>query len=241
MGEMKYSFQRYELKYLLREDQYREMMEGCSCRLEPDGFGNSTICNVYYDTSDHRLIRHSLEKPVYKEKLRLRSYGSTKREDQVFLELKKKYQGVVYKRRISLRASEAEGYFARGHSLPTTSQISREIDYVRRLYEPLLPAMYLSYDRAAFFSKEDQQLRLTFDRNIRFRETDLSLGIPPYGTALLEEGLLLLEVKTAGRLPLWLTGLLSELQLAPTSYSKYGAAYQRSCQEKELGGVSYAS
>jgi len=241
MGEMNDSFQRYELKYLLREEQYREMMAGLSSQLEPDGFGNSTICNVYYDTPDHRLIRHSLEKPVYKEKLRLRSYGCAKREDQVFLELKKKYQGVVYKRRISLRASEAEGYFAGGQSLPTGSQISREIDYVRRLYEPLLPAMYLSYDRAAFFSKEDQQLRLTFDRNIRFRETNLSLGIPPYGTALLQEGMLLLEIKTPGGLPLWLTGLLSELQLAPTGYSKYGAAYQKSCQEKEFGGVSYAS
>ena len=121
-------FKRHELKYLVSAEQ-REFIESEFARyMIPDEHGESTICNIYYDTPDFRLIRRSLEKPVYKEKLRLRSYGTASKDEKVFLELKKKYKGIVYKRRISLNCDEAQDALKNGERLPENSQIAKEIN-----------------------------------------------------------------------------------------------------------------
>ena len=228
MGEI---FQRYELKYLINA-QTREILEQAfETYMRPDEHGESTICNVYYDTPDDRLIRRSLEKPIYKEKLRMRSYGMAAPDSKVFLELKKKYDGIVYKRRISLKESKAEEYLCakslhRQTLLPSNSQIGREIDYFCDYYGELIPKVYLCYDRTAYFAKGDPNLRITFDRRIRWRQTGLSLTETPGGRELLEGGQSLMEIKTGTAMPLWLVQLLSREQIRQTSFSKYGRAYQ---------------
>ena len=172
-------FNRHEIKYILNETQYTQVMEGIRDHMIPDPHGESTICNIYYDTPDDRLVRKSLEGPVYKEKIRLRSYGTAKEDSIVFLELKKKYQGIVYKRRIELPEQTACDYMGGVLSFPelllqmgqeSSPQIAGEIEQFKQFYHQLEPAVYLSYDRSAFFSEEDSSLRITFDQNIRWRK-----------------------------------------------------------------------
>jgi len=225
MAKFNTIFKRYEYKYLLNRAQRRYVEDHLAGRMRPDQYGETTICNVYYDTPDYRLIRKSIEKPVYKEKLRLRSYGRATEDGTVFLELKKKYDGIVYKRRISLKESEAEQYLSGEAPLPKSGQIEREIDYFRWYYGTLQPAMYLCYDRIAWYSADDPNLRITFDRNIRFRQGDHSLESLPGGRQLLDVGQSLMEIKVAGAMPLWLVDILNEANIRKTPFSKYGKAY----------------
>jgi hypothetical protein len=218
-------FKRHELKYLVSAGQ-REFIESEFARyMIPDEHGESTICNIYYDTPDFRLIRRSLEKPVYKEKLRLRSYGTASKDEKVFLELKKKYKGIVYKRRISLDCDEAQEILENGERLPENSQIAKEINYFLDFYGDIFPAVYLCYDRTAYFGADDPDLRITFDRNIRWRTEDIDLKVEPYGEQILERGYSLMEIKAAGSMPLWLAELLAQGGIKQTSFSKYGMAY----------------
>ena len=225
-------FQRREIKFLVDSRQRALLEQAFRGRMVPDPHGESTICNVYYDTPDYRLVRTSLEKPVYKEKLRMRSYGRVNGEEAVFLELKKKYDGVVYKRRISLRQRDAAAYMAGLSPLPEGSQIGRELDYFRRFYEGLRPAVYLCYDRSAWFSSEDPDFRATFDNNIRWRREDMSLCAPVGGETLLLPSQSLFEVKTADAIPLWLVEALDAGGIRQASFSKYGEAYKAICMER---------
>ncbi len=224
-------FARKELKYRLTASQDRFLREALAPYVTPDRYGESTICNIYYDTPDFRLIRKSIEKPVYKEKLRLRSYGPAGPDDNTFLELKKKYKGIVYKRRICLPERDAMNYLNGTSPLPEQSQISRELDWFLAFYGDLQPAVYLNYDRTAYYSKEDPDLRITFDRNICFRTDDLSLQSLPGGRFVIRPGESILEIKAAGAMPLWLTALLTQANAQRTSFSKYGTAYQMLLEE----------
>lgn len=197
-----------------------------------DCHGESTVRNVYYDTPDARLVRRSLEKPVYKEKLRVRCYRTVSAEDDVFVELKKKYRGVVYKRRIILPESTAESYLIARQPLVNPSQISREIDALFDFYPGLAPAMYLCYDRSAYFSSDDPGFRVTFDRNIRWRQDGMTLTAEPDGKPLLDGGQSLMEIKSAGSIPLWMTHTLTEARIFRTSFSKYGIAYTTTLQNE---------
>lgn len=225
-------FERHEIKYLVSERQRRFLVQALGEHTEPDPHGESTICNVYYDTPDFRLIRRSLEKPVYKEKLRLRSYGPARPRQDVFLELKKKYKGVVYKRRISVEETAAERFLDGLAPLPEESQIGREIEYFCRFYGGLVPAVHLSYDRTAYFSKDDPGLRITFDRDIRWRSNRLTLTAQPGGEQILAAGQSLMEIKAGASMPLWLVKLLGECQVRQTSFSKYGMAYETMLQNR---------
>lgn len=218
-------FKRYEKKYMLSLEQYHELISRMITRVEADRYGKHTICNIYFDTPDYRLIRQSLEKPVYKEKLRLRSYGVPGDEDMVFLELKKKYDGVVYKRRVEMPLKEARKYLYYGIHPENPGQILKEIDYACQLYEAR-PMVYLAYERIAFFGKENPDLRITFDMNIRARDYNLELNRGTYGIPLLDSGKMLMEVKIPGAMPVWMSGLFSELKIYPVSFSKYGAYYR---------------
>lgn len=239
MGETRLTFKRYEKKYLLTREQYEKLFRALEDHIVPDQYFRSTVCSLYYDTDDYALIRHSIEAPVYKEKLRLRSYGPAAADSQVFLELKKKYDGVVYKRRIALTAQAAEDWSAGIAPLPEDSQIGREIDYFRAFYRDLQPALYLSYDRCAFFSAESRDLRVTFDRHIAWRREGLRLTAPAGGRELLEPGWSLLEIKAADAIPFWLVQTLSRYSVRQTSFSKYGEAYRtilaEQIQYKEAG------
>ncbi|MCI2056546.1 MAG: polyphosphate polymerase domain-containing protein [Oscillibacter sp.] len=219
-------FQRHELKYLVTDWQRAYLEQVLAERMVPDVHGESTVCNLYYDTPDFRLVRRSLEKPVYKEKLRLRSYGPALEDSSVFLELKKKYKGIVYKRRISLPQRSAMDYLAGRAPLPMDCQIGREIDYFRQFYRELSPAVYLCYDRCAYFSKDDPNLRITFDKNIRWRTEDCILAAQPGGQQLLAPGQSLLEIKAADAMPLWLVAALNSGAIRQVSFSKYGRAYE---------------
>lgn len=218
-------FLRYELKYLLARDQLDAVRRGIEPYMMLDSYGRTTIRNVYYDTDSYRLIRRSNEKPAYKEKLRIRSYRQATAEDFVFVELKKKFEGVVYKRRIALPESVATDWLGDRIVCPQDSQISREIDYFKQFYGGLSPMMFLSYEREAFYEKDGGDLRITFDDNILCRRTDISLCSDTYGHSLLPSDRVLMEIKCPGAIPLWMVDILSREKIYKTSFSKYGTAY----------------
>lgn len=225
------TFERIEKKYKINAETYQLLLPELLRYMSIDQYGLSTICNVYYDTPQYDLIRNSLQKPVYKEKLRIRSYGIPDETAPVFVESKKKWQGVVYKRRIQLTMQEGREYLNLRKTPGNDSQIRREIDYFLDFYRPI-PRMFIAYDRIALFGKEDASLRLTLDFNIRARGDDLDLTKGDRGKLLMERGDVLLEIKIAGAYPLWLSSLLSEYKIFQTSYSKYGNAYQQMMLER---------
>ena len=234
------TFKRVELKYMLDANQKAAVQAAMQGHVRPDQFGQNTIRNIYYDTDTYRLIRASLEKPVYKEKLRIRSYQQAAPDTPVFLELKKKFKSVVYKRRLILAEGRASSCFATGSRLPVDSQIAREIDYFCAFYGRLSQAVFLSYDREAYYAPDGTDLRITFDKNILYRQEDLSLCSPVWGEALLQPGMTLMEVKTSAALPLWLTEVLTREHLYKTSFSKYGTAYQEIVRASHKGDTKYA-
>lgn len=219
-------FKRHEIKYLLSRQQKEQMLEALKPHMRTDRYGHTCIRNIYFDTDTYRLIRRSLEKPVYKEKLRVRSYQAAGPEDMVFIELKKKYHSVVYKRRIAITEQAARECFRTDAPLPVRSQIADEIDYFRSWYQPLRPAVFLSYEREAYESTDGSGFRVTFDENIRYRQEDLSLNADIYGKPLLHPGEALMELKAANAIPLWMSRQLAAQRIYQTSFSKYGAAYQ---------------
>ena len=230
------TFKRYEKKYLLSARKFELLWERMREHLVPDQYFRSTVCSVYYDSDDFSLIRQSLERPVYKEKLRLRSYGVPGPDDGVFVELKRKFRGVVYKRRMLLSAAEAEAWLA-GRAAPAEDgQIRREIDFFLQTH-PVSPKVFIACDREAWVDREIPDLRFTFDRDLRWRDDALSLTAGSGGKPLLDPGEVLMEIKIPEAAPLWLAHLLSELEIFPTSFSKYGTCYRRELLEKYFNGV----
>lgn len=220
-------FQRYEIKYLITQAQKDLILRGLEPYMVLDEYGRTTIRNIYFDTMDYRLVRRSIERPVFKEKLRIRSYSRATAESTVFVELKRKYRDTVYKRRLPLCEERAMRWTQGLCPCGTDTQISREIDYFLSYYGTLRPTVFLSYEREAYRSLSGDSFRVTFDDTILCRETDLSLETDAHGAPLLEAGLVLMEIKCAGGIPLWMTGILSKEHIYKMSFSKYGAAYQK--------------
>jgi len=218
-------FKRYEIKYVLSTAQKERLLLLMRAHMSPDPYGHSTIRNLYFDTPHYRLVSRSLERPAYKEKLRIRSYARIGEGDTAFVELKKKYDGVVYKRRLALPLREAMAWTCEGACHPPHTQIVAEVDYSLRYYGTLRPVVYLSYERDAFYGLADKGFRVTFDENILARREELTLDSDPYGTPLLPAGSVLMEVKCAGGMPLWLVDFLTRERLYKTSFSKYGRAF----------------
>lgn len=188
-------FKRYEYKYLLTADQKKDLQAYMETYMKPDTFGRNIICNLYFDTPDYLLIRRSIEGKVYKEKIRLRTYGRAQDDSEAFIELKKKYKKVVYKRRVRTEYADAVRYLCQGEDSIEHSQIRRELDYAMQMYQGIRPAVYLSYEREAFYGRDDHELRITFDQNILWRTTQLDLSAPVYGRPLLEKNQALMEIK----------------------------------------------
>lgn len=219
-------FKRYEIKYMISLGQKAKVLDAIKPYMKPDKYSRTTIRNIYYDTNTYLLIRRSIEKPTYKEKLRIRSYGRAEPDSTVFVELKKKYKHVVYKRRISLPETEAMEWLGKEQHCHKHTQISEEVDYFLDYYKTLHPTVFLSYEREAFFANDGSDFRVTFDDNILCRQEDLSLTSEVYGTPILPEGMVLMEIKCSGGIPLWMTQVLSKEHIYKTSFSKYGTAYR---------------
>lgn len=243
-------FKRKEIKYLLSREERNALLPILEVHMEPDAFAHSSISNLYYDTPDFRMVRRSLEKPMYKEKLRLRSYGTPENISTVFPEIKKKAMGIVYKRRISLPYQEAVSFLSgqqiasadtcdgTTRQIPstdifdgTTRQIFHELDWMLASYEDLAPRVFLSYERDSYKGISDPSLRLTLDQDILFRTDRLDLREGASGEAILLPDQTLMEVKISNAAPLWLAQALSEIGIFPVSFSKYGRAYERICRD----------
>ena len=217
---------RYELKYLLSPEQTDFFRKGLEGHMQADQFGLTSIASLYYDTPDYRLIRSSIEKPTFKEKIRLRSYGLATDSSPVFLELKRKAYDIVYKRRVQSTIPLVRKFFDREGDICAGGQINNEITYFRDYYDTLVPACLIIYDRTAYF-EPDGDLRLTIDGNPRYRTDQLDLRVSMDGISLLPEGYTILEVKVQNAMPLWLTGILSAGKIYKASFSKYGEAYRQ--------------
>ncbi len=219
-------FKRYEIKYLITLEQKEIILEAIKPYLKLDKYGKTTIKNIYYDTPNYRLIRRSNERPFYKEKLRIRCYNNINNDSKVFVEMKKKYNSIVYKRRVSMTLNDALLWLQTKKERNNKTQIINEIQYFINYYENLEPAVFLSYEREAYNALDNSDLRITFDENILFRNTDIDLKKDAYGDKILSDGYSVMEIKYSRWIPLWLTKVLSQEKIYKTRYSKYGTAYK---------------
>lgn len=220
---------RHEMKYLLNAEQTAYLRKCLKGHMVEDEFGKTSIESLYYDTPDYRLIRYSLEKPAFKEKIRLRSYGLATEDSPVFLELKRKADHVVYKRRIQSTIGRVKKFLEeRKDDVFGEGQISKEIVAFRNYYEDLRPACLIIYDRVAYYEPEGS-LRLTIDESPRYRMEELSLTRSLSGSSLLPKGWTILEIKIQDAMPMWLADILDKGKIYKCSFSKYGEAYKREC------------
>lgn len=226
-------FKRSEIKYILTPQQIELLKDRINPFMSPDIYGLHTISSIYFDNAIDTVVRTSIQKPVYKEKLRLRSYGARKRADTVFLELKKKFKGTVYKRRIALTIDEAAAYLRDGTPPKDNGQIFREIDYFVKLYKAY-PKIMISYDRVAYIGNENPDLRLTLDYNVRARRDRLDFSEGSDGECLLDGGRAVMELKISNAMPMWLCSILSELKIYPSSFSKYGTEYTKRISDTDV-------
>lgn len=217
---------RYEMKYILSPEQTAYFKKSVEGYMKIDKFGLTSIASLYYDTPNYRLIRTSVEKPPFKEKIRLRSYGIATDDSPVFLELKRKAYGIVYKRRVQSTIPLVRRFFDGEGDICAGGQINREITTFRDYYQTLVPACMIIYDRVAYF-QPDGDLRLTIDHNPRYRYDDLDLRVSMDGHSLLRDGYTILEVKVQQAVPLWLSEILTRGKIYKGSFSKYGEAYRR--------------
>jgi len=222
-------FKRYEEKYLITKEQGDALQNIAARRMETDRFGEYLVQNLYYDDEDWNIIRTSLEKPLYKEKMRLRCYGVPDSVTDYFLELKKKYDNIVYKRRIAVPANEFTDI--RSAVSANNSQISRELDFYLTANK-VTERIYIGYNRLAF--NGDDNLRITFDTDVRFRINGLDFRHPGTGHRILRDGKMLMEIKTLGGMPLWLAHTLSDYKIYPTAFSKFGVCYTDYIKKKEI-------
>lgn len=224
-------FERTEVKYLITSAQRSAMLRDMQGLMQADQFGLTTICNIYFDTPDNRVVRESIEKPLYKEKLRLRTYGVPKDDSNAFIELKKKFEGIVYKRREILPYAEAYDFLTKRKRPDKMTQILKEIDWTLDFYPGLAPAHALFYDRVAYFGCEDELLRMTLDNNLRSRTYDTDLRSGSFGDKFVDDDLNVMEIKISDSMPLWMAEILDKHRIYPGSFSKIGAAYTKKLLE----------
>jgi len=224
---------RYEMKYILSREQLFFLQSSLIGHMEVDQYGKTSIASIYYDTPDYRLIRRSIERPAYKEKIRLRSYGLAKNGDHVYLELKRKVEGVVYKRRVETSEDEASSFLNNKQDNIGENQIAKELVYFRNFYNKLEPKIMVAYDRTSY-KEIDGDIRLTIDENPRYRTYDLNLHSSMDGELLLPPGCAILEIKVQQEMPLWLVAILSKGKIYKSNFSKVGEAYKQIINRKYL-------
>lgn len=217
-------FRRVEKKYVITKKQYLVLKDAITEKMVEDEHGKSTICNIYFDTEAYELIRHSITKPIFKDKVRLRSYNIPTKNSTIYLEIKRKYDGVVSKRRIETSLNQFYSYIEDNNNLEE-SQIKKELDYYFNYYN-LKETMFLSYERTAYYDRENRDFRITFDNNILARNYDLQIEKGNYGVSILDKDKYIMEVKTLGAMPMWFVKILDEEEIYPSGFSKYGEAYK---------------
>ena len=220
------TFRRKEIKYLLSEQQVKDLLWLIEPYLKKDKFFKGTNCSIYFDNKDRYLAIHSLEKPLYKEKVRVRSYGVPKLDDTVFLEIKKKYKGIGNKRRIPIKLADFYNYLENGELDSNSAETKKELDECRKRYD-LKPTMFLAYDRTSYCGKDNPTFRLTFDRNVRSREHDLRLEHGDTGKKFFKDNTVVMEVKALNAYPFYFIRALSKLKIYPASFSKYGRVTEK--------------
>lgn len=229
------TFKRYEKKYILTKEQKEALEDKIKDHMELDSFckknKNYLIRNIYYDTDNNDLIHMSINKPIFKEKLRVRKYGTYgDNKDEYFLEIKRKSEKIVFKRRIALNKEELDNFIinktAPKREKFLDNQVGRELEYLLNTYT-LKPKVFITYVRVAYFDKDDSNFRLTFDDQIYARRNNLDFDIKECDKSLLDEGFYLMEVKASQNYPLWFARALSDLKIYPTSFSKYGTEYKK--------------
>ena len=220
----KNTFRRCEMKYILTAEQYAAVRSASAGMLTEDSYGLQSICNLYFDSENDDLIRSSLSKPVYKEKLRLRTYGVPQDGSAAYVEIKKKFRGVVYKRRVQMTYAQAHGFLVDRAPPIRSSQQTDEITYMRDS-RALVPRIVICYDRRAFYGAQDREFRVSFDSNIRYRRTQLDLRCGDGGEYLAGQPFCVMEIKAVGAMPLWAVGMLSQLRIYPQGFSKYGSIF----------------
>ncbi|MEQ6205112.1 polyphosphate polymerase domain-containing protein [Enterococcus mundtii] len=226
--KLKNVFQRKETKYLIPTAQFHSFLKDLKKQMQIDEYGLHTILSLYFDTPDDRFITNSMTKPKYKEKFRVRSYGISQETSMVFLEIKKKVNGIVYKRRMPLTYAEYLQWLDQKYFLKNEAeQIPQEVNWLFKRNPDLSPKTMIIYERISLFGTSDPDFRVTFDQNIRFRSTNLDLSITGKETLVAPEIGILMEVKALGAYPLWFVELLNDYQLKKGSFSKYAETYQR--------------
>ncbi len=225
-------FKRTETKYLLSEDQFKKLMEIIEPYLRKDQYFKGTNCSIYFDTEDLYLAIHSVEKPLYKEKIRLRSYGVPKLDDIVFLEIKKKFDGIGSKRRLPIKLSDFYRFLETRKLKTENEVIKNELGTCFKRYR-LKPALYLAYDRTSYCAKDNPTFRVTFDHNVRSRTTDLKLEVGDHGQPYFKTPTIVMEVKALDAYPLWFVRALSKNKLYPASFSKYGRVIEKVIYKQE--------
>jgi len=227
-------FQRVEQKYILDEDEYEKLFDKLKNHLTKDIYYRSTICNIYFDTDNYDLIVNSIDKAPFKQKIRIRSYNIPKINDKVFLELKCKFKGVVFKRRVKMKLNDIYDYLEDGSIRENSNdQIMKEIDYVIKKSN-LKPKLFLAYDRLSYYANDNKNLRVTFDNNLRSRDEDLKLELGDAGKKYTKDNFYIMEIKSRDSIPLWFSSILNELKIYPNTFSKYGNIYK-----KNSGGDVY--
>ncbi|MBQ8891333.1 MAG: polyphosphate polymerase domain-containing protein [Bacilli bacterium] len=225
-------FNRVEQKYILNEDEYKILFKKIESHLEKDYYYKSKICNLYFDNENDDLIVNSLEKPIFKEKVRLRSYNVPNINDTVYLELKGKFNGIVFKRRLEIILSDFYKYLETGIiEEKYNNQVMKEIDYTIKKFK-LKPKIFIGYDRLSYYDKDNINFRVTFDANLRSRVDELNLELGDNGN-LFNKKMYIMEVKSLSSIPLWFTRVLSEMKIYPNSFSKYGEIYKKQTLKNE--------
>lgn len=233
MDTTPYAFKRYEKKYLLTPQQYDALRGALQPYLCDDGYGLHIVNNIYFDTPDYAMIRYSLAHPVYKEKFRLRSYGRPDESQRIYAEIKKKYEHIVYKRRVSAPKQDIRRLL-QGEILPDCLlQTQQEIQWLLKRWQPV-PQVYIGYDRIACYGRENPELRVTFDLRLRFRTTRLDLTCGDHGQPVLPDGTVIMEIKFPQTSPLWMAHILSQYAVFPSSFSKYGTCFMKHLQRPDL-------
>lgn len=212
---------RVELKYLLDKDKYEEIQKKLRNKIKQDKYHKYTIHNLYLDTSDNHLINSSLEKPLYKEKIRIRCYNTPKNEDYAYIEIKQKYADIVAKEREKIKLEKLFKYLYFGESINFKN---KRIENALKTYK-LKPFYIVSYDRLAYVGKNDNSFRLTFDQNLRSRKCNLDLESTNEESLYFNKENYIMEVKTINALPLWFVKILADLKIYPSSFSKIGNIY----------------
>ena len=221
------------MKYILSKEQLFFLRQSLCGHMEVDQYGKTSIASVYYDTPDYRIIRASIEKPTFKEKIRLRSYGLAKNNGRVYLEIKRKSEGIVYKRRVETTEETANLFLNNKIETIGSNQIAKELSYFRNFYGKLEPKIMIAYDRTSY-AEIDGDIRLTIDENPRYRAFDLNLHTSMDGEHLLPVGSAILEIKVQQEMPLWLVEILSKGKIYKSSFSKVGEAYKKICAKRVM-------